>query len=235
MSIYGPRKSRNSFFGSSGGSSVIFAPRGYYVDEDGQIKPEKPQPPKPKEPDDKPALTPAQEAALKRRKEERGYIGQFFDWITGNEPEAPKAYSPKELRARQGEITGQRDRLLKQAAEFDRMAKQAATSGYQNPNAPDRALGFIQRAERARAEAAALGNELQSITKTGVAVPKASIVRETAGALPRAVTAVAGIPGFGAELLGSGMSAVGIPGGKTLQEFGVSQQETGYGRIRWRW
>jgi len=225
MSIYGPRKSRNSFFGSSGGSSVIFAPRGYYVDEDGQIKPEKPQPPKPKEPDDKPALTPAQEAALKRRKEERGYIGQFFDWITGNEPEAPKAYSPKELRARQGEITGQRDRLLKQAAEFDRMAKQAATSGYQNPNAPDRALGFIQRAERARAEAAALGNELQSITKTGVAVPKASIVRETAGALPRAVTAVAGIPGFGAELLGSGMSAIGVPGAEAVRDLGISQQE----------
>lgn len=174
-----------------------------------------------------PTLQQRQDAAKKqfaaKREEERGFFGRAIDFLTGSKPEEPKVYSPQELAARQKDIGSQRAKLLSSAAEYDRQVKEA----FRTPGegGADLAAMWSRKAQAARDKAAALDNELRTIRQTGIAAPKANMLREVAGAAPRAVTAVAGLPGVAGELIGSGLSAAGIESGKKLRKMGIAQQK----------
>ena len=157
-----------------------------------------------------PALSPQQQRAVAQREAERGFFGRAFDALMGNEIEAPEAYSPQELATRQREIRTQQEQLAARAAELDRRATEASRQ-YQNPNAPDRAAGLAARAQAARDEAAALGRELETITKTGLKAPEAQTTREVIGAVPREFFGGLGaIPGGVVQLVGTGLEAAGF-------------------------
>jgi len=175
-----------------------------------------------------PAITPSQKAyqqqAVAQREAERGFFGRAYDKLMGNEIEAPTAYSPRELAARQKEIRAEQTKLTTAAANFDKLAVRMAKE-YQGPNAPDRALGFAQRAQAAREEAAALGREYETITKTGLKAPEAQTTRETIGAVPREFFGGLGaIPGGAVQLLGTGLEAAGFDA-KGVTEAGRSMRE----------
>lgn len=149
------------------------------------------------------------------KKEDRSIVGRAYDAVFG-EPEAPKPYTASELQSRQGTIAERRASLLTQAAQLEARAK--ITPG-RIDRGPDQAQALRDGAQRARAEAAALGRELAAITKTGMPVPEASYIREPLSAAAReAYTAVSSFPGVVAAGLGRGLGAVGLPGAEFLKE-----------------
>ncbi len=170
-----------------------------------------------------PALTPQQRQAVAQREAERGFFGRTFDALFGNEIEAPKVLTPQEIATRGREIRDEQRRLEAVAAENERLASEAARQ-YQSPNAPDRALGFTQRAQAAREQIAALGREFESISRTGLAVPEASTTRETLSSLFREPAAgLMAIPGGIEYFAGRGLGAVGADRlGKYFTETGAS-------------
>ena len=169
-----------------------------------------------------PTQTQYQKQAIAQRTAERGIFGQAYDAVMGNEIEAPEAYTAKELAARQKQLAATQKKLVAAAAEFDKLATRTAKE-YQNPNAPDRAANFAQRAQTAREEAAALGREFETITKTGLKAPKASKFRETLSATLRTpAEIIAGIPGAIEATAGYGLGTFGLPGAETLKAAGKS-------------
>lgn len=158
---------------------------------------------------------PATPRSATPKKEDRSIVGRAYDAVFG-EPEAPKPYTATELASRQGTIAERRASLLTQAAQLEARAK--ITPG-RIDRGPNQAQALRDGAQRARAEAAALGRELAAITKTGMPVPEASYIREPLSAAAReAYTAVSSFPGVVAAGLGRGLGAVGLPGAEFLKE-----------------
>lgn len=151
-----------------------------------------------------------QAQAQAQREAERGFFGRAYDTLMGNELPVPEAYTPQELAARQKEIRAEQEKLKAQAEAYDKMALQASKE-YQNPNAPDRSVAYMSRAQAARDQAKALEAEYDSITKTGLKVPEAQTTRETIGAIPREFFGgLASIPGGLVQLAGTGLEAAGF-------------------------
>jgi hypothetical protein len=167
--------------------------------------------------------TAAQQQVQKRRKEEQGFLGGVYDSIFGADSTVPKALTETQQSTRITDIATERQKLLAQAAQLEAQAK--ITPG-RIDRGPDQAQALRDAAKRARASAAALGNQAAFIEKTGIEAPKPSFARETLGAAPREFTrGIVSLPGVIEEFTGRGLSMVGAPGGEYFTKTGKADQE----------
>jgi hypothetical protein len=166
----------------------------------------------------------AQQQIQKKRKEEQGFLGGLYDRVFGADTTVPKALTEAQQSTRITDIAAERQKLLAQAAQLEAQAK--ITPG-RIDRGPDRAQALRDAAQRARASAAALGNQAAFITKTGIEAPKPSFVRETLGAAPREFTrGITSLPGVLEEFAGRGLSAVGASEtGEYFTKTGQADQE----------
>jgi hypothetical protein len=207
-----------------GSGRILIAPRGFSLDEQGKLKREKGQATTraPVQDDLAERQDRSKAEYITQRKQERGVIGEFFDRITGQEPEAPEAYTRTGLAARQKEIAAERQRLAASAVEFDRLAAIAAKEN-RGRAASEAFASYKGKALDARKQAAALARELDTINRTGLKAPEANKFRETLSAAPRVATSIlAGIPGALTYTAGRGLGAIGAPGAEALKATGAS-------------